>query len=455
MKLIIRNLGIVRNAEIDLSRDFTIFCGPNSTGKTYIAYLINAFLNSGAAWRINVGYESHLSHLQNGSLEIKREYLSAWCQSVEKELILQLPSIFGISREVAQTLFADSEIKIEFSDEDFNKVIASKLNYKLYLGKNFILSFEKESDNEAFSFQFSDSEDFDDKTKENYMSYTYGMIFRAALLARNARMLTVERNSIYTFKNELSNNRIDTVDQILISEGDKAEEIVKSRSSLYPAAVRASLSVATDLVNVTTMESDYVDLAREVESGLLSGNVTVGKEGDVRFIPSSSKENVSELPIRLSSSCVKTLSGLVIYLKHLAKKGDMLIVDEPEMNLHPDNQRILVQIFAKMINAGIRLIISTHSDYIIREVNNLLMAAELVSKGEDLTSEIGCTQAELLSKERLQAYLFDFDSDGSVCAQPIEIDEYGMEAATIDAAIDSQNEATALLRDSLESYEGI
>lgn len=455
MKLIIRNLGIVRNAEIDLSRDFTIFCGPNSTGKTYVAYLLNAFFNSSTAWRPDIDFGDIPQFILDKSLVIRRKHLSDWCHSLEKELIRQLPSIFGISREVAQTLFANSEIKIEFSDEDFNKVIASKLKYKVYLGKNFILSFEKESDNETFSFQFSDSEDYDDKTKENYMSYMYGMIFRAALLAQNARMLTVERNSIYTFKNELSNNRIDTVDQILISDGYKAEEIVKSRSSLYPAAVRASLSVATDLVNVTTMVSDYVGLAREVESGLLSGNVTVGKEGDVRFIPSGSKENASELPIRLSSSCVKTLSGLVIYLKHLAKKGDMLIVDEPEMNLHPDNQRVLAQIFAKMINAGFRLTISTHSDYIIREVNNLLMAAELESKGEDLTSEIGCTKAELLSKERLQAYLFDFNSDGSVCACPIEIDEYGMDAVTIDAAIESQNDATVLLRDTLESYEGI
>lgn len=41
MKLIISNLSVVRHAEIDLSRDFTIFCGPNSTGKTYVAYLLN------------------------------------------------------------------------------------------------------------------------------------------------------------------------------------------------------------------------------------------------------------------------------------------------------------------------------------------------------------------------------------------------------------------------------
>lgn len=455
MKLVISNLGAVRHAEIDLSCDFTIFCGPNSTGKTYVAYLLNALFNSRAAWRPNIGLADITQFLESKSLPIRREHLTAWCGALEQDMTLQLPSIFGISREAAKRLFDDTEIKIEFSEEDFEQVLATKLKYKVHLGDNYIMSFSKDTGDDKFSFDFSDDKEYDKTTKENYLSFMYGMIFRSALLAQDARMLTVERNSIYTFKNELANNRIDTVDQILISEGEDAGEIVKSRSSLYPAAVRASLSIATDLVNVTAIESQYIGLAAEIESDLLSGNVSVGKEGDVRFLPKGNEDNPSELPIRMSSSCVKTLSGLVIYLKHLARKGDMLIVDEPEMNLHPDNQRILSRIFAKMVNAGIRLTISTHSDYIIREINNLLMAGELKAKGEDMTCEIGCDDTQLLTKDCLQAYLFDFNPEGRVEANPIEIDRYGMEAVTIDAAINSQNEATIFLRDTLDSYEGI
>ena len=43
MKFKIENLGIVKSAEIELS-DFTLICGENNTGKTYIAYSIYGFL---------------------------------------------------------------------------------------------------------------------------------------------------------------------------------------------------------------------------------------------------------------------------------------------------------------------------------------------------------------------------------------------------------------------------
>lgn len=453
MKLVINNLGIIRHAEIDLSRDFTIFCGPNSTGKTYVAYLLNALFNSRAAWRPKINLSDFIDWFETKNLPIRKEHLAEWCKSLEIDILNNLPSIFGISRETAQCLFNDTEILISFSDEDFQQIIASKLKSKVYLGKNSIMSFSKEADEDKFSFEFTDDEKYDEKTKENYLTYLYGMIFRSALLAHDARMLTVERNSIYTFKNELANNRIDTVDQILISEGDDTDKIVKSRSSLYPAAVRASLKIATDLVNVVEKDSDYIEFARQIENELLTGNVSVGKEGDVRFTPSGATQDSATLPIRMSSSCVKTLSGLVIYLKHLARKGDLLVVDEPEMNLHPDNQRILARIFAKMMNAGIRLVISTHSDYVIREINNLLMAGALKAEGDALANEFD--NSELLESCRMQAYLFDFDADGRVDANPITIDRDGLEVATIDAAIESQNEATILLRDTLESYEGV
>jgi hypothetical protein len=38
------------------------------------------------------------------------------------------------------------------------------------------------------------------------------------------------------------------------------------------------------------------------------------------------------------SSSVRSLLIVWYWLKHFAKKGDMLMLDEPELNLHPPNQ---------------------------------------------------------------------------------------------------------------------
>jgi len=40
-----------------------------------------------------------------------------------------------------------------------------------------------------------------------------------------------------------------------------------------------------------------------------------------------------------SSSMVRSMLDIGSYLRHIAKPGDLLIVDESESNLHPENQR--------------------------------------------------------------------------------------------------------------------
>lgn len=42
MKIKVNDLGAIKEGTIDLSKKLTVFCGPNGTGKTYMAYLIYA-----------------------------------------------------------------------------------------------------------------------------------------------------------------------------------------------------------------------------------------------------------------------------------------------------------------------------------------------------------------------------------------------------------------------------
>ena len=49
------------------------------------------------------------------------------------------------------------------------------------------------------------------------------------------------------------------------------------------------------------------------------------------------------------------------------------MIDEPELNLHPDNQRRIARLLARLVNLGIKVFITTHSSYIIKELNTLIM----------------------------------------------------------------------------------
>ncbi len=61
------------------------------------------------------------------------------------------------------------------------------------------------------------------------------------------------------------------------------------------------------------------------------------------------------------SSSVRSMFDIGFYLRHAAERGDLLIVDEPELNLHPENQRRVARLFATLANLGIRVFIATYS----------------------------------------------------------------------------------------------
>ena len=128
------------------------------------------------------------------------------------------------------------------------------------------------------------------------------------------------------------------------------------------------------------------------------------------------------LPYYMSSASVRALFDLHLWIKHLVKKGDMLLMDEPELNLHPENQIKIARLLVELVNNGINVFITTHSDYLIKEFNNLLMLANHFPEKEQLMKQFDYTADDVLHPTDLKAYIAH--TDGTV--SPADIDEYGM-----------------------------
>ncbi|MFM7714300.1 MAG: AAA family ATPase, partial [Microcystis sp.] len=103
---------------------------------------------------------------------------------------------------------------------------------------------------------------------------------------------------------------------------------------------------------------------------IIGGQYMITSNDELYYIPKGKKLRLS---MDESSSAVRSLLDIGFYLRHEARIGDLLIVDEPELNLHPENQRRIAKLFARLINIGIKVFITTHSDYIIKEINTLIM----------------------------------------------------------------------------------
>lgn len=156
---------------------------------------------------------------------------------------------------------------------------------------------------------------------------------------------------------------------------------------------------------------EYIRLAHLLEENILGGTVdfisseaNAESQREIVFQPSTSDH---PLELSVSSSMVKELSPLVFHLRNFALPGKLLIIDEPEMNLHPLAQVQVIEFLAMLVNAGLRILVTTHSPYMIDHLTNLTLAAAKEDK-EAIRSEFFLQDKRaFIEKEEVSVYLID------------------------------------------------
>ena len=157
----------------------------------------------------------------------------------------------------------------------------------------------------------------------------------------------------------------------------------------------------------------------------------------------------SQLPAVHEEVELRSLLDIGFYLHHVARPNDLLMVDEPELNLHPENQRKIARLFARLVNLGIKVFITTHSDYIIKELNTLIMLSQQGKTVERIRKKEKYQEEELLRSEQIRVYMAQKKPlllEGNkrkvpvLTLVPADIDpELGIEAESFDNTIDEMN----------------
>lgn len=127
-----------------------------------------------------------------------------------------------------------------------------------------------------------------------------------------------------------------------------------------------------------------------------------------------------EIPIRRASSAVGELAPLVLWIKYLLGPREMLVIEEPEAHLHPENQRRVARALVRLVRAGVTVLCTTHSPLILHQVSNHILA----SRADPVRREaLGFTEEDLLREEEVGAYLFRMREDGRGSEiQPLHIE---------------------------------
>jgi predicted ATPase len=116
------------------------------------------------------------------------------------------------------------------------------------------------------------------------------------------------------------------------------------------------------------------DLFKEI----LEGDIVLEKlklpEGKSKMVYKFKfKDKESSIDLIHAASMVKELSPIYLIIRELADKGSLIIIEEPESHLHPAAQIKLMEIFAKLVNEGLNILITTHSDLLLRKLAQLIM----------------------------------------------------------------------------------
>lgn len=441
MKLSIDKLGFVEHIDLDLGKKLTVFSGPNNTGKTYITYAIYGFMKYLSELDLDIFKNKVATLSESGKVEIDLLndiiLLPQFLDLVNTNFKRELSNIFATTT----SLFEETNVSISnFDDEATRKlIINSEDKFNISIGYNLLITVSKAKDSSILEcFIVNNNQNFQNEQEKVAFNQVLRRIFSKHIfdyllkvIIPNCYITPVERIAINIFSKELSIKRNTLVDKLLeLNSNNTSEktffvEILKN-AKRYPLPIRDSLEISEDLNTLKKEKSQFFELAEEIEKDILHGVIGVSKDGEVQFKPNMRKS--LKLPINLSASVVKSLSNLVLYFKHIAKKGDYIIIDEPELNLHPDNQVIIARVLVRIINSGFKLLISTHSDIIIRELNNLIM---LHSKREKI-SKYNLSEEYILNPDDVEVFLFHLKKRK---VEKIEVTEEGFEIETMDEVI--------------------
>ena len=136
-----------------------------------------------------------------------------------------------------------------------------------------------------------------------------------------------------------------------------------------------------------------------------------------------------------AASSIKEISPLLFLLKNRPGKNAAICLEEPEAHLHPSMQIQVADLIAECINNGFLFHITTHSDYFMDRLNQLIKLGNIRKKNETTFKEYcvanGLSEKTFLDGDNVKAYFFHRDDEtGKVVIEELPVEEGGIPMKT-------------------------
>ena len=420
IQIAVENFGPIEKAEIDL-RPLTVFVGESNTGKTYLSALLYTLQRTfGGFERIPSSY-AVISLLKQSRSRFQIELDDETLETVKKVntsgqsfKFSDLPQwlhmhvlhylnnseLFTDELKRCFDLHSVSEL-IQFTD---NKGTKLKVSLNVSEEGQSLWNFKMRGSKSGISVEGNVNENMILRIKDEKISQeTLGPEDLVSLLYSNRNKapdfyyLPAPRGGI-----------METHGVIVSSLVENATRVGLERS---PENATFSGMIADFLKQIINyderrLSSDEMNgIAKLLEDEVLRGEIEVRRPGagypEFRYRPQNAEQ---ALRMSQSSSMVSELAPLVLFLRGIVQPDDTLIIEEPEAHLHPAAQTKVALTLARLVRIGVRVIITTHSDWLLEQISNLVREGEVMRLEKNKTE-----QEPWLIKEEVGAWWFRTD----------------------------------------------
>ena len=440
----VENFGPIAEATVEL-RPFTVFVGASNTGKSYLAILLYALHQFFGEWTSAEGRvpPSLLRRpLGNSTRNASTAQLRAarnWLQTLavgrrESVVDVAVPDdIATLVRPILEDVgdlapFLDSEVKRCFGVAEARSLIrqsstkAARIAVRRQVGN---------AAEEQLSYDFTIAQQQSHLTASIPTDLPLRVQNGSRYFLRFARRILNDfdvgsRNTLAGLLADLIvPNTVGEMDRpIHYLPADRAGVMHAHRvvvSSLIGRASRAGFEVESPLPALSGVLADFLEqlislddgkrrrgaserLAKRLEAEVLGGAITNRKSAvgypSFHYRPAQWE---NELPLMNTSSMVSELAPVVLYLRHVVRPGNVLIIEEPESHLHPAMQVSFTRLLAAVVQSGVRVVVTTHSEWVLETLANLVRLSEVSkqNRGKMAGGELA------LTPDQVGAWLFE------------------------------------------------
>ena len=425
MKLKINKFGPINNScQIDLDKKMMVFVGKNNSGKTYLSQLIWGiynFDNQEEKYYIeDYGHFSTIIKKENIDININEiffdneyrfsvsinDFLDNFSKNYSKHI-----SQYKVNKIFKKDIESDLSLKFELKDI---------LNIKIddgVSGRNWSMEYFKEENSNELEITFildSDikKEEIDEIPFELINRYLEGAIIEHTL-TKQATYLPSTRLFLPSFYRYIYSFEKDIKDKMI----EEFEKLNSNNKSFFASSYTLPVD---QLMKKLVFELDKFEKNEFLEkiSSIIEGDITIDKSEDIAMADLSyiHKKSGEKLPMHLSSSMVNQLVMVYLFFKYWNDNDSLLLLDEPEMNLHPKKKIELIELLLDFASKN-QLIIATHSSTMAKTIINYIQLFDLKSKIDDEKLKTMIEENELqlntninLSSNDIAIYYFNGDT---------------------------------------------